>query len=1145
MEFDDFQRLLASCQSEQDSARRQAVEKEYFDFKQQHPGPYSSFMLHIICSDGSQASYAAVLFRRDIEQSGESAALYRAFSKEEAHQAVVRVLQWMTEHPTAPQIRLLGEVIGVHLEMSFSSDGNLFPEFFQCLQHCFSTPDTIQLRAVFMNSLKYVCSSCYSGIKRFGEQNLYSIIEMGLRDPSDAVAAAASSCVSALVSYADPDAEDLGENLDDTIPARIAKGFVGLLISRIEPMVVNGPTSLLHAEKALENFVEIIDINGELIKDFVDPIYGLTRRVLSTEGVDESLKRLCVLAFSYLCENVGNIKKKARTQIQDILLNYIMPFTGLFDDDLTPDWLAAADAHNFDDMNGLMGYSEDALDRISNALGYKIIMPVITDFVKCAAAAPTIHNCYAVANVFSICAEGISRLVSEKDLEFFVSTLSQLSRHDHPRVRYSVINAFGQMADDYAPDIQELHSQIMPVLITLAGDSCPQVAAHSPAAIMNFIESFKQEQVYLYYEQLIAMTTYHLTQTTSLQSNTNALAIISSLATLLVKADFERVCENFLPHILGRFSEVMTTLQSATNTTLNAAQINYVQRLLECLSIVADRVPRLFDPYVDPLLQAIMQLFKFSVDDAECTLLKASLIAIMRIANSSPVKLGTYLEAINERLTAILEMEYISIRDTESLGADDDSGLVLNPHVLQLKVITFSVYANIMENAPAAFAPYLTHLLTNITNKKQHISSVSERTKSNCFECLCYSMRVAVADPVTCPPALVHAQVFPLILDAAKAYTGELETYSSMAECLSEYVETYCKYAVKQNDASAYQETVRELFSTLEYIEKEACTIYERQLTAFTDDDEYEEEELKQLKSETMDDLADVIAALSDVYGTFAKAMGDASLDVITAFVIPTIDRWIMQSTPKVGKKGRAEPMNELLRGYFTSAISVVTDIIEYLTPASSKGIVDKYATAIIASTKPEPGQFTFAHIGSYATGLMFEKYDDPTLATLIPQLMENAHTTITYATSGQYTGEDLLHARDNAVTMLARMAARFPGEVGRLAGGEAAFWKTWFGLAKQIRSDSVEVLASVRIIVGGFQRNDPCFIGDSLPAALETFLALYFGKYHDTLTEKADLKAQVDNVLSQLENSGTLLQTALAGASEYVQKTYAAYRKQ
>lgn len=70
-------------------------------------------------------------------------------------------------------------------------------------------------------------------------------------------------------------------------------------------------------------------------------------------------------------------------------------------------------------------------------------------------------------------------------------------RHENAMMRYAACHAIGQISDDMQPKFQEkFGNAIFPELLELLqSDPVPRVVSHSAAALTNFLEGMKLEQV--------------------------------------------------------------------------------------------------------------------------------------------------------------------------------------------------------------------------------------------------------------------------------------------------------------------------------------------------------------------------------------------------------------------------------------------------------------------------------------------------------------------------------------------------------------------------------------------------------------------------------------------------------------------------
>ena len=76
-------------------------------------------------------------------------------------------------------------------------------------------------------------------------------------------------------------------------------------------------------------------------------------------------------------------------------------------------------------------------------------------------------------------------------IKSFVDWGIMQSQNPHPKVRYGVLQMFGQLSDDMKPHFQEVYGeQVLPIVLALTKDQCPRVQAHAMACMTNLFEDF-------------------------------------------------------------------------------------------------------------------------------------------------------------------------------------------------------------------------------------------------------------------------------------------------------------------------------------------------------------------------------------------------------------------------------------------------------------------------------------------------------------------------------------------------------------------------------------------------------------------------------------------------------------------------------
>lgn len=102
-------------------------------------------------------------------------------------------------------------------------------------------------------------------------------------------------------------------------------------------------------------------------------------------------------------------------------------------------------------------------------------------------------------------------------------------KHENPMMRYAACHAIGQISDDMQPRFQQKYgNDIFPeLIIILQSDPVPRVVSHSAAALTNFLEGMKIEQIEGQLELLTNLLLHHSLNGISLVQE-SALSALSS-----------------------------------------------------------------------------------------------------------------------------------------------------------------------------------------------------------------------------------------------------------------------------------------------------------------------------------------------------------------------------------------------------------------------------------------------------------------------------------------------------------------------------------------------------------------------------------------------------------------------------------------
>lgn len=163
-------------------------------------------------------------------------------------------------------------------------------------------------------------------------------------------------------------------------------------------------------------------------------------------------------------------------------------------------------------LNGILIYfyqsnrfvGEASLDRLACAIGGKTIFPVAINIISQMLQNPDWKQRFAALMAISALGEGCHKQMLPL-LDQVVNAILPYIQDAHPRVRYGVCNAFGQMATDFSPNFQNhCHDKFIPNMLMLLDDNQnPRVQAHAAAAFVNFFEDARQKVVLTYVNSIV------------------------------------------------------------------------------------------------------------------------------------------------------------------------------------------------------------------------------------------------------------------------------------------------------------------------------------------------------------------------------------------------------------------------------------------------------------------------------------------------------------------------------------------------------------------------------------------------------------------------------------------------------------------
>lgn len=254
-----------------------------------------------------------------------------------------------------------------------------------------------------------------------------------------------------------------------------------------------------YKEKIIQDIIEIAEETPLGLRPAITQIMQTCVALMtSTTEIDTIRFSALELAVSLIENAPVMVKKRAPTYIKPVVLKILAFMTELDED---PHWHVSSTNEKDEEAPDVI--AESALDRISNALGGKVLLPILLDELTGMLQKPDWQSRHAALMAFSCAGEGC-RDQLKRVLDRVVNGIITFLSDAHPRVRYAACNAIGQMATDFSPDFEsKFHGQILPALCRLLVDnSSRRVQAHAACAMINFFEECPQDLLLTYLDML-------------------------------------------------------------------------------------------------------------------------------------------------------------------------------------------------------------------------------------------------------------------------------------------------------------------------------------------------------------------------------------------------------------------------------------------------------------------------------------------------------------------------------------------------------------------------------------------------------------------------------------------------------------------
>ena len=486
---------------------------------------------------------------------------------------------------------------------------------------------------------------------------------------------------------------------------------------------------------ALETIIEIIDQHPKFWKGKTDDIITIVNEI-SKVKIFQNQIRECALELVYsLAKSTPSVIKKS-AQFKNLfipLLFNLMLEVDSENDEKKWEKNVEEDESDFDQMFYAV---RDSFERLALDLGGEFFMGVTAEYIKKFLASQNWVEVHAAFTAMAYMSEGCKDSFS-KNLKEFLQFISNGLTHQHPRVRYAALFAFGSVLKSTAPKAQkEFTNNILPALAQLMSDKEPsiRVKTQSCNSLVEFLRGLLDDD--LTPEESLKLISSYTSDLVKLLSQLfefslkesyyplqeASLSAISLLSNLLEK-NFAPYYDQLMPGLKKLFfglkaeNEAQKKLKSNTIETISFL----------CSSIAEDRDKYMNDlneisnaylnlmkalPEEDPQLPSIINGFthlSLAMKDKFEPILE-QLLPILTNYITADIGFKTTDASLDEYIPADKEEKSKLDSVVFNVGLNQTK-LSLNTFALQNKILSFTVLFQIANNMGPAFAKYIEGLL--------------------------------------------------------------------------------------------------------------------------------------------------------------------------------------------------------------------------------------------------------------------------------------------------------------------------------------------------------------------------------------------------------------------------------------------------
>ncbi|KAG1702085.1 Importin-5 [Nymphon striatum] len=458
--------------------------------------------------------------------------------------------------------------------------------------------------------------------------------------------------------------------------------------------------SVGHDDNAvLKSLVELADSCPDFFRSRISSLLEVLMKLISTRECEDSTKQLAVEVILTLAENAPAMFRKTSSKYIPTFISHLLDMMMDLEDDT--EWAVADDTA--DEGRRFVRYlsfnaavAEAGLDRLACGLGGKAVLPTIVAGVpsNVAKIVTDWKRRHAALMAISAVGEGCHKHM-ETILHQIVDGILPFLSDPHPRVRYAVCNAIGQMSTDFAPVFEKkFHDKVVPGLLMLLDDNDNiRVQAHAAAALVNFAEECPKLILCKYLESIMCKLEAILTSKfKELIESGKKLVLEQVVTTIATVADTAE--EKFLQYYDSTFFKMLTV-----------PELKVLRgKTIECISLIGLAVGKeKFIPDSEDIMKLLLKSQtneeELADDDPQVAYMIAAWARICKILGSDflpyiPLVMGLIMK------TASIKPEVAVLNNDEIPNADDEDWQFANPSLKECGILCCPKLLKSLETEP-------------------------------------------------------------------------------------------------------------------------------------------------------------------------------------------------------------------------------------------------------------------------------------------------------------------------------------------------------------------------------------------------------------------------------------------------------------